>query len=324
MNYHRGLLFWGLALITGGAVALAVQQRYLDASLFAGAWRLWPLILVVIGISILVSRTPFAIVGTIAAALVVGAAGGALIAVGPGVAACGGPEPTNLTTRHGSFGQEARVQLEFNCGTLDVSMRGGGSDWTVATDQHDGSAAQISADLNHLTARSAGTSNWFENLGRQRWIVNLPRATSYALEIAPNAADTRVHLERGTFTSVSVQPNAGSLYLDLTGARVDDLEMSVNAGSASIVVAGGADVSGSLSVNAGSIELCSPGTVAWRFTVKENLTFSHNLEELGLGHDGDTWSYSPPYASGAVVSFIDLHIAGNAGSFTLNPEGGCP
>ena len=30
MNYHRGLLFWGLALITGGAVALAAQQGYID------------------------------------------------------------------------------------------------------------------------------------------------------------------------------------------------------------------------------------------------------------------------------------------------------
>ena len=30
MNYNRGLLFWGLALITGGAVALAAQQGYID------------------------------------------------------------------------------------------------------------------------------------------------------------------------------------------------------------------------------------------------------------------------------------------------------
>ena len=45
MTYHRGLLFWGLALITGGAVALAAQQGYIDQDLLAGAWRLWPLVL---------------------------------------------------------------------------------------------------------------------------------------------------------------------------------------------------------------------------------------------------------------------------------------
>jgi hypothetical protein len=322
MNYHRGLLFWGLALITGGAVALAAQQGYIDSHALTGTWRLWPLILVAIGLSIVASRTPFAIVGTIVAALVVGAAGGALIAMGPGVAACGGPDPTNLRTRHGSFGQAASVKLEFNCGTLDVSMHGG-TDWTVSANRQGDSVPEISADLTGLDVRSAGGSNWFANLGRQRWTVSLPKATNYQLDISPNAASTRLNLGDGSFGLVSVHPNAGSLFLDLTGAKVDHLEMSLNAGSASIVVADGADVTGSLSVNAGSIELCAPAPVAFRFTVKENLTFSHNLEDSSLGHDGDVWSYSPPVPSGAVVSSIDLHIEGNAGSFTLNPEGGC-
>lgn len=322
MHYHRGLLFWGLALITGGAVALAAQRGYIDSHALGGAWRLWPLILIAIGVSILAARTPFAIVGTVVAALVVGAAGGTLIAVGPGVAACGGPDPTNVTTRHGSFGQAASVKLEFNCGTLDVGMQGG-TDWTVSANRQGDSAPQITTDLTSLDVRSAGGSNWFDNLGRQRWTVTLPRATNYQLAVSPNAASTRVNLGGGSFGSVSVQPNAGSLFLDLTGAKVDDLEMSLNAGSASILVAKGTDITGSLSVNAGSIELCAPAPVAFRFTVKENLTFSHNLEESGLGHDGDVWSYSPPVPSGAVVSFMDLHIEGNAGSFTLNPEGGC-
>ncbi|MGZ6373044.1 MAG: LiaI-LiaF-like domain-containing protein, partial [Candidatus Limnocylindria bacterium] len=102
MNYHRGLLFWGLALITGGAVALAAQQGYIDRDWLAGAWRLWPLILVAIGLSILLRHTRGAIVGTIVVALVVGTAGGALIAVGPGTFSCGGADPTNLTTRQGT------------------------------------------------------------------------------------------------------------------------------------------------------------------------------------------------------------------------------
>jgi hypothetical protein len=322
VNYHRGLLFWGLALITGGAVALGAQQGYIDSHVLAGTWRVWPLILIAIGVSILAARTPFAMVGTIVAALVVGAAGGALIAVGPGVAACGGPDPTSVTTRHGSFGHAASVKLEFNCGTLDVSMQGG-TDWTIATNRQGDSAPQISADLTSLNARSTGSSNWFDSLGRQRWTVSLPRATNYQLAISPNAATARVNLRGGSFGSLTVQPNAGSLFLDLTAAKVADLQMSLNAGSASILVANGADVTGSLSVNAGSIELCATGAVALRLTVKENLTFSHNLQESGFSHDGDTWSYSPPVPSGVVVSSIDLHIEGNAGSFTLNPKGGC-
>ncbi len=77
MHLHRGLLFWGLALIVAGATTLAVQQGYVDKDLVANAWRLWPLILVAIGLAIILSRTPLAPLGTIAAAVVVGVAGGA-------------------------------------------------------------------------------------------------------------------------------------------------------------------------------------------------------------------------------------------------------
>ncbi len=326
MHYHRGLLFWGLALITGGAVALATQQGYIDRDVLAGAWRLWPLILVAIGLSILLSRTPAAIVGTIVTALVVGTAGGALIAVGPGVAACGGADPTDLTTRHGTFDSTASVQLAFNCGTLNVGMTNN-DQWTVASGHNGGSDAQISSDSNRLEVRSPNDS-WFDS-GRQRWNVALPGATSYQLDITPNAADTTVHLTGGRFTSVSVQPNAGSVFLDLTDATVDDLSLSLNAGSASVVIGSGVDphrthlaahMNASLSVNAGSIELCTTGDVALQVTSDPNITFSTNLDGSNLVKAGNTWS-SAGYANASAQ--VQIQLSGNAGSFTLNPEGGC-
>jgi hypothetical protein len=324
VNYHRGLLFWGLALITGGAVALAAQQGYIDSHALAGAWRLWPLILIAIGVSILAARTPFAIVGTIVAALVIGAAGGALVAVGPGIAACGGADPTSLTTRHGSLGRDASVQLEFNCGTLEVAMADG-TDWTVASGQQGGSSARISADSSHLEVRPAASNNWFNDLGRQHWVVSLPTAATSRLEISPNAAETRVDLGGGSFTSVSIHPNAGSLFLNLANANLKDLELGVNAGSASIIIGGIADrfpVTRSLSihVNAGSIEACIGDGVALQVTSDPNITFSTNLDTSGLDKTGSAWS-TPGYAE--ATDKVHIQLDGNAGSFTLNPEGGC-
>jgi hypothetical protein len=320
LNYHRGLLFWGLALITGGVVVLAAQQGYIDADLLAGAWRLWPLILVAIGFSILLSRTRAAIVGTLVAALVVGTAGGAVIAVGPGAFSCGGADPTDLTTRHGTFGDSASVQLDFNCGSLTVGMSES-DQWSVASGHSGGSGPGISANSDRLEIHSPSDS-WFDS-GRQRWNVTLSTRTSYQLDISPNAADTKVDLRGGTFTSVSVQPNAGSVFLDLTDAKVNNLDLSLNAGSASIIVRNGTEVSGSLSVNAGSIELCTDGPLAIQLAVEDNITFPTNLDETDLAHAGNTWSSSPSYPPGAVVSVVFLHIEGNAGSFDLNPEGGC-
>ena len=320
MSYHRGLLFWGLALITGGAVALAAQQGYLNRDLLAGAWRLWPLILVAIGLSIMLSRTRAAIVGTIVAALIVGTAGGALIAVGPGSFACGGADPTNLVTRHGNFGGDASVKLDFNCGTLKVGMADG-NQWTLAGGQTGGAAAQVTADAGRLEVRSRQPDSWF-NEGRQRWNVTLPRTPAYKLEISPNAADASVDLGGGTFTSVSIHPNAGSISVDLSGAQVDNLDLSLNAGSASILIGSGTELTGSLSVNAGSIELCTAGDVALRITSDPNLTFSTNLDKSGLAKSSfmNAWSTA---GYSAAPKKVEIKLSGNAGSFTLNPEGGC-
>jgi len=318
MMLHRGLLFWGLALITAGAVALAVQADYLDPDTLAGAWRLWPLILIVIGVSIVLSRTPFAIVGTIAAALVVGTAGGALFAVGPVVAGCGGAEPTSLDTETGRFGDVADVSLDFNCGTLEVATTDQ-DEWTVRSGHVGGEPARINADGDSLRVQSGNTDRWWD-AGRQTWIVSLPQRTTYDLDITPNAADTTIDLGGGRFASVVLHPNAGAVSLDLTDAQVENLDLDLNAGSVTVQIGEGLSMDASMSVNAGSIEVCTEDGVAVRVTTNANITFSHNLDELGLSRVGDTWSTAGFADADDQVS---IQIDGNAASFALNPEGGC-
>ena len=319
MNFNRGLLFWGLALITAGAVALAAQQGYLDRDALSGAWRLWPLILIAIGVSILLARTPFAVLGTIAAALVVGAAGGALIAVGPSFASCGGDEPNNLATERGTFDETATVTLDFNCGSLEVGTTDG-DEWSVASGRDGGDPARVSADGDSLDIESGRNDRWWEGGGRQQWIVELPQATLYELNVSPNAADTTIDLGGGRYALVSVHPNAGSLTLDLTDAAVQRLDMSLNAGSAAITIGAGSALDATLSVNAGSIDVCTEDGVALRVTTDSNITFSHNLDETDLVQDGDTWS-TPGYTD--ADDRVQIELSGNAASFTLNPDDGC-
>jgi hypothetical protein len=315
MTLNRGLVFWGLALVTGGVVALSAQLGYIDRDALAGAWRLWPLVLVAIGLSILLARTGLAPVATIAAALVIGFAGGAVIAVGPGNVACGGNETAQLTKSKGAFSAPADVKLQFDCGTLNLRMTDGNA-WTVASGSGD-AQPRIEPDAGSLTVSSEADQWW--GAGRQRWVVALPTGKTQGLQVEANAADTTMDLTGGRFERLTLHPNAGSLRLDLRGARVDQLDFALNAGSASISVNSGSRLAGSLHVNAGSIELCTDRGVALALTVKENITFSTNLDSSGLSRVGDTWTNS----SRIGPHDVELTIEGNAGSFTLNPEGGC-
>ncbi len=72
MRMNHRLLFWGLGFLSAGLVALAIQQNLLDRDVMASAWRLWPLILVAVGVSLILSRTPYALVGTALSAIVIG------------------------------------------------------------------------------------------------------------------------------------------------------------------------------------------------------------------------------------------------------------
>lgn len=319
MRVSRGLLFWGLGFITAGAVALVVQQGIIDRETVANAWRLWPLILIAIGLSLIARRTPWALAGTAVSAVVIGAIVGGLIAVGGSFSvACGGAAPTSLTDHNGTFGSTAAVSLEMNCGTIDVSMTGGNG-WVASVGTTGSAIPSVTSDSGSLHIRSADVNGWFVDRGREKWVVQLPSGTSYTASVKPNAASVRMDLSGGAFDALTIQPNAGDVRLTLDGATVTSFDMEMNAGSASITVDSGTTLSGDVQMNAGSLELCAASNVAFRIT-SSGTAYATNVNASGATRDGDTWT-SANYAT--AEQRITLTVHGNAASFTLNPSGGC-
>lgn len=318
MHINRGLLFWGLALITAGAVALAASQGWIDREMLADAWRLWPVILIAIGLSIILSRTPFAVVGTVLAALVVGIAGGALMSVGPAFAGCV-DAPENTETSGGEFTlPEATVHLELDCGNLEVAMADGAG-WEAVTGISEADPVQLEASNGSLDIRSEEGGFPFSR-DRQDWDVALGREVAYDISATINAADSTFDLAGGSFARIAIDPNAGSVDVDLSGAEVRELRLQLNAGSLNVVTDADTDLSGIITANAGSVDFCAPDGAALRFMVNANVTFSHDLDESGLEENGDT--FTSPGFEGA-EHHIDIRLEGNAASFDLNPEDGC-
>src|SRR6187455_2221386 len=103
MHVNRGLVFWGVALITAGAVALALQAGWIDGAVLRDLWRFWPIALILIGLAIIAARTPFALVATVVAAVVLGGFAGSLFAGFPNgfEVGCGGT-PGSTATESGS------------------------------------------------------------------------------------------------------------------------------------------------------------------------------------------------------------------------------
>jgi hypothetical protein len=317
VRVRRGLLFWGLFFIPLGAVPLLVRAGVVDADAVADAWRLWPLLLVALGLTLILGRSRAGILGTVVAGLALGTLAGGVLAAGTpwigNVGGCGaiGAEPDQRVEQSGTFAGPAAVTFDLNCGSIDVDMQSG-SDWGVAANYRD-RPPELESSPASLKLRSP------EGFGstRQGWQVTLPANQTSDIGITANASTGTIGLAGATLATLTADLNAGDLRIDISEGRVSTIDVAVNAGRVRLRADG--DLHGRLSANAGSLELCVPEDAALRISLEEQLTFGHNLDDRGLTRTGDVWSRNGSTSGG----LIDLTIEGNAANLTLDPEGGC-
>ncbi len=324
MRIRRGFLNWEIFLICLGAVPLAVQLGALDRVLAADILRLWPLILIGIGLGLLLRFTSFGALGGVVVAGTFGLLFGALFAGGfPSAAtACVGAQPSGPPiVRSGTVGSEIRFDVELTCAEMDVT-RAPGTTWTVDVAAGDASPT-IAATGNSLRLRSSSSGfGPFTSNARDRWQVTLPADAALSANITVNAATARLALGDGALDGVSATYNAADGVLDLSSATwttVSDLSATLNASSIGLILPNGS-LDGNMTLNASSLELCVPAAgVGLQITYDDTLS-SHNFGAASLVQSGKTWqSANYPTASGRVT----LHVSANVSSITLNPSGGC-
>ncbi len=317
MRIRRGPLFWGLLLIPLGAIPLLVRAEVLDTARFADVGRLWPLILIAIGIATILGRGRVNVIGTAVIALTIGTLGGAALATGTtafGVITDCAASPAQMSSLNdeGTFdGDASSITIDLDCGTVDLSTAAGTTGaWTLDARYRNDPPA-VSATGSSLDVRAPeGASQ------RQEWVMTVPPATLRALSLTANAGTASLELAGASIERLDADVNAGDLRIAAGEATIDRLGISMNAGRARLTLGG--SVEGALSANAGSIELCVPSDATLRLRVEDQFTFGQNLDARGLTRDGDTWT-----RLGASEVIIALDIEGNAANLTLDPEGGC-
>ena len=313
MRIRRGLLFWGLFLIPLGAVPLLVRAGTVDAASLTGAWRLWPVILIALGIALVAGRSQVAVIGTAVTAIILGIAAGGVLATGnPWVGLLGdctsGGRTTAQADQHGSFGAPATVRLELNCGRLNLSAQTG-ADWSFHAD-YNGPPPIVTAASDRLDIRSPSSG-----VGRNHvWDLQVPSDSLASIDLRANAGMGTFNLAGAHLTSFKGEVNAADLSVDAAEATLATVDLTMNAGRARVTLGSGS-VNGRMSVNAGAIDLCVPRASQLRIHLTNQVTFAHNLDQRGLTQAGNTWTR----AGGNLDSVIELTVEGAAAAFNPRP-----
>jgi hypothetical protein len=324
MRVRRGYLGWGVFLILAGAVPLAVRSGYLTDDQVGRLWSLWPLILVGIGVGLILRWTRFAFVGGLIVAATFGLMVGGLLSTGIGTVstgACGNDAGSSpFPTRDGTLGSASSVSLQLNCGNLTIATQAGNA-WQVAGQGANGSSPQIKSSETALEVKSPDRTGAFWAFGqRDVWRVTLPQTPTLDVDLQLNAGSTTADLGAAALGSLDLELNAGSAAVDLGSiTSIEGIDVGLNAGSIKMTLPN-LSMTGSIEANAGSVKLCAPAGAGLRLRTGDSLLATYDYSNHGLVKVGTTWT-TPGYDSASVQ--IDLHTTANAGTFELDPEGGC-
>lgn len=324
MRINRGYLNWGVFFVCLGGVPLLVQEGMIATGAAADLWRLWPFVIVGIGLGMILSRTPAYFVGGLVVAACFGLAFGGAIATGTHIN-CGGTETGGTAvTRTGTFEGAASVDLHVVCGSLTTTTADGNA-WTASVSNPRSGAPVIDPSATRLGIRSDTGNSWWLDRGKDVVSLTLPRTPRLSLNLTLDAADATLGLAGANVGSIDTTINFGSATIDLgaggtQAASPTSLSGTVNFGSERVTFAS-ADANANYTVNLGSLEICFPDDVGVQIRSHEVLSGS-NLSGQGYTRTGesDTWT-SPDSTSKPHHAIID--VTTNLGSVNVHPLGGC-
>ena len=321
MHIDRRFLHFGVFFIALGVVPLGVQLGWLDRAAVGDAARLWPVLLIAIGLGILLARSPFELVGGVLSAALFGLFLGGGLAAGAGALGCAGVGngATTFPTSSGTFlGNRAVVDVTVDCGTANLSTSSG-SAWSLSGTDDANRQPSVTATSDHLViGASRGGAIFNFRAAQPEWQIRLPTDPSLGVSIGINGGSAHLDLRGARLDVLDATINAGSVRADLSAASIGALDATINAGDL-LVALPAAPISASLTVNAGHLGLCVPPGVGLTIEMGGVLS-GNNFASQGLGRNGNTWT-SPGAATAEVR--IDLQVTVNAGGVDLNPDGGC-
>jgi len=315
MRVDRGRLNWGIFFIVLGLVPLAY---YRGATGLGEAWRLWPLILVGIGLAFVLSRTRAFFLGGTVVAVCLGLVFGSVLTVHPSFGCGDGGHDNRTISQSGSFDGDTSVELNLACGSASISTSSD-AQWHVDASNSGGSTPSVNSNSRWLRVSSSSPDHWTFDRGRDDWQVKLPAGNQINLNATLDLGDARFNLASANLASARFSLNLGSLHVDLTGAKVGSLHLSTNLGSAYLTLDPSSDLAGDLSTNLGSLEVCIPEGLGVQVTASDSLS-SSDFAKAGMVRAGGAWR-TTNYDTAAHKAILTASTS--LGSIKFGSAGGC-
>lgn len=228
-------LFWGLLLILVGGLMLASNFGYVDVK-WGNIWRLWPLIIVSAGLSIMSFKNIF---WRILMVILVVVSLGAITWVVIG-------DPSSLSPVHS---QEASVSKIADAKQAEINIKAGASSLKINTaDQDEIAKVKLDSNVTTLSKESNlsnetqqidfsmnNNSSWWAGDIRNVWDVKLTQSFPITLNVDAGASETQIDTSNAMLRDMNIKAGASSLNIKL-GSIEKNSNINIDSGASSVVI----------------------------------------------------------------------------------------
>lgn len=237
-DWGVGRIFWGLLLVIVGGLIFFDNLELVEVN-WNDLWRLWPLIIIATGISILSLRNViWRIVSILLIALTLGAIVWVMVGDYPGTQILRSSEISVQKT------SDAVKQAE-------VSIKTGASSLKIDTaNQNEIVKSKLESNIANISEKSTVSSgiqqislamdtnrsiNWWTGNVRSSWTVSLTRNLPLKLIVDAGASATDIDVSKAQLQSATIKIGASSLTLKL-GDKEDAVNVNLDSGVSSITI----------------------------------------------------------------------------------------
>lgn len=335
---QRGPSLWAILLIVIGVVWLLAEADIITGANLSVLFRLWPILLIGIGLELLIGRQSRAlstliILGTVAVLIV-------LMIVGPslGLAANTEVETGEYSEPLGDT-ESAQITVGVGVGDLDVTALDDSSNLFDADIRYIGQVEyNVEGETEKqiaLTNETDGTNwfnfidvfNWFGDDNNARWDIGISPNVPVDLSLSTGTGGATLDLSSLQLTGLNVNSGTGGITLTMPAVEGEIYSASVSLGTGGATINLEDSIATNLRVNSGTggVTIDVPENAPIRLeanTGTGGIDVPAGFERLSGGDennfvgDSGVWATSS-YADANPDARIDIHFEGGTGGLTV-------